>query len=90
MGDLVKIIVAIGYAKSPKCHKSPNLFTLGATPALIFRNLLYENECDDVTRFLAPKLGFPPGRMSGKPAAQNDWTMKKYEKKTIKIHKSLQ
>jgi hypothetical protein len=43
------------------------------------RNLLYEHECDNVTAFLAPRLGFPPGRMSGRAARSNDWTMKKSE-----------
>ena len=37
--------------------------------------MLFEHECDNVTQYLAPRLGFPPGRMNGR-AAQNDWTMK--------------
>ena len=43
----------------------------------VFRELMYPHECDNITAFLAPQLGFPPGRMSGR-AAKNDWTMKKW------------
>ena len=39
------------------------------------RELLYENECDEITKFLGPKLDFPPGRMDHK-SKRNDWTMK--------------
>ena len=40
------------------------------------KNLMYDNECDTITKFLGPYLDFPPGRMAGK-AKRNDWTMKK-------------
>jgi hypothetical protein len=39
-------------------------------------NLLFEHECDNITEFLGPRLGFPPGRMRH-GSAKNDWTMKK-------------
>ena len=41
----------------------------------VLRGLLYDHECDKITKFLGPTLNFPPGRMSGKK--RNDWTMKK-------------
>ncbi len=41
------------------------------------RNLLFDNECDNITEFLGPFLDFPPGRMNFR-SAKNDWTMKKY------------
>lgn len=39
------------------------------------RGILFDHECDDITRFLGPKLDFPPGRMNFK-SKKNDWTMK--------------
>lgn len=44
---------------------------------VVIRELMYPNECDEITKFLAPFLGQPPGRMNRKQAGKNDWTMKK-------------
>ena len=43
----------------------------------IIRELLFEHECDNITEFLSPLLGQPPGRMSLGRKHKNDWTMKK-------------
>ena len=43
---------------------------------VVLRDLMTHEECDDVTRFLGPRLDFPPGRMDFK-SRKNDWTMKK-------------
>ncbi len=43
----------------------------------VFRELMLPHECDSITEYLGPLLGPPPGRMSNKGAAKNDWTMKK-------------
>ena len=43
----------------------------------VLRELLYPHECDNITQFLGPLLGTPPGRMKG-GLGKNDWTMKKY------------
>ena len=43
----------------------------------VIRELMYPHECDEVTQFLGPYLGPPPGRMSGGTRGGNDWTMKK-------------
>ena len=40
------------------------------------KNMLYENECDVVTKYLGPHLNVPPGRMNSR-SKKNDWTMKK-------------
>ena len=42
------------------------------------KNLLFDHECDSMTRYLGPHLDFPPGRMNGR-SRRNDWTMKKQE-----------
>lgn len=42
---------------------------------VVFRELLFSNECDNVTEFLGPTLNFPPGRMV-RSSSTNDWTMK--------------
>jgi len=44
----------------------------------VLRELMFDHECDNITSFLGPYLGFPPGRMSSKGGGKNDWTMKKY------------
>lgn len=44
---------------------------------VVLRELMYPHECDNITAFLGPRLGFPPGRMSSKNRGKNDWTMKK-------------
>ncbi len=39
---------------------------------------MFDHECDNITAYLGPLLGFPPGRMGGaKNMFKNDWTMKK-------------
>ena len=43
----------------------------------VLRELVFEDECDNITDFLGPFLGTPPGRMGG-GTGKNDWTMKKY------------
>ena len=43
----------------------------------VIRELMYSHECDEITKFLGPLLGPPPGRMKG-GSGKNDWTMKKY------------
>ncbi|CAB4058586.1 P4HA [Lepeophtheirus salmonis] len=40
-----------------------------------FRELLFDEECDNITEYLSPKLDFPPGRMKSN-SLKNDWTMK--------------
>ena len=40
------------------------------------KNILYEHECDAITKYLGPYLNFPPGRMNSR-SKKNDWTMKK-------------
>ncbi len=49
---------------------------------VVLRELLYDHECDDITKYLGPKLDFPPGRMHHK-AKKNDWTMKKSGEETL-------
>ena len=44
---------------------------------VVIKDLLYNHECDEITKYLVPRLGFPPGTMGYKPK-KNDWTMKKY------------
>ena len=44
---------------------------------VVIRELMFPNECDEITEYLTPFLGAPPGRMSGKRGGMNDWTMKK-------------
>ena len=41
----------------------------------VLRELMYPNECDEITEYLGPYLGEPPGRMAN--GNRNDWTMKK-------------
>ncbi len=44
----------------------------------VLRELMFDHECDNITAYLGPLLGFPPGRMGGaKNMFKNDWTMKK-------------
>ena len=43
----------------------------------VVKNLMFENECDEIKDYLGPRLNFPPGRMNTK-SRKNDWTMKKY------------
>ena len=44
----------------------------------VIRELMFSNECDEITEYLGPLLGAPPGRMSGgAKTIKNDWTMKK-------------
>ena len=43
----------------------------------VLRELVFADECDNITDFLGPFLGTPPGRMGG-GTGKNDWTMKKY------------
>ena len=49
----------------------------------VIRQVLFEDECDKITDFLTPQLGFPPGRSTRAkgqglaPVGRNDWTMKK-------------
>ena len=40
------------------------------------KNLMYDHECDEITKYLGPHLDFPPGKIN-KKAKKNDWTMKK-------------
>ena len=42
----------------------------------VIRELMFANECDEITQYLGDYLGAPPGRMSGRAGAKNDWTMK--------------
>ena len=42
---------------------------------VVIRELMYPHECDEITQFLGPYLGAPPGRMAG-GQGPNDWTMK--------------
>lgn len=41
----------------------------------VIRELMYPHECDEITQYLGPFLGAPPGRMAG-GTGPNDWTMK--------------
>lgn len=42
---------------------------------VVFKDMLYYNEADNITQYLGPRLDFPPGRMDQK-SRNNDWTMK--------------
>ena len=55
----------------------------------VLRELLYPHECDNITQFLGPLLGTPPGRMKG-GLGKNDWTMKKYVHKLFRVIDTLQ
>ena len=54
----------------------------------VLKEILFSNECDNITSFLSPFLGTPPGRMRG-GTGKNDWTMKKYEIKFVKLRVEL-
>ena len=60
--------MALGPIKMEIRNKAPYLAVL--------KEVLYPHECDNITDFLTPWLGAPPGRMNPR-AAKNDWTMMK-------------
>ena len=68
-----------GHSNSPWLRLGPiKIEVQNKEPYLaVLRELLYPNECDNITQFLGPLLGTPPGRMKG-GLGKNDWTMKKY------------
>ena len=80
-----------GHSNSPWLRLGPiKIEVQNKEPYLaVLRELLYPNECDNITQFLGPLLGTPPGRMKG-GLGKNDWTMKKYlHKFFLKIDKML-
>ena len=68
-----------GHSNSPWLRLGPiKIEVQNKEPYLaVLRELLYPHECDNITQFLGPLLGTPPGRMKG-GVGKNDWTMKKY------------
>ena len=67
-----------GHSNSPWLRLGPiKIEVQNKEPYLaVLRELLYPHECDNITQFLGPMLGTPPGRMKG-GVGKNDWTMKK-------------
>ena len=79
-----------GHNNSPWLRLGPiKLEVQNKSPYIaVLREILFSHECDNITSFLSPFLGTPPGRMKG-GTGKNDWTMKKYESKFVTLRVEL-